>query len=142
MSNLIDRNEIRRLQKAARDNNKIALYEWASQFENQIKRELELQYEEIYKDFLSTAIDNFIIALAYTLTFSEEFTIGKDRVPDLLDDLFVTIDMFRTEEYLPEDYKKQLIEEGIFIEDVKCNGILSNDKKLNKSESEFNNVKS
>lgn len=131
MSNLINRNEIRRLQKAARDNNKIALYEWASQFENQIKQELELQYENIYKDYLSNAIDNFIIALAYTLTFSEEFTIGKDRVPDLLADLFVTIDMFRTEEYLPEDYKKQLIEEGIFIDDVECNGIINKEEKLN-----------
>lgn len=131
MSNLINRNEIRRLQKAARDNNKIALYEWASQFENQIKQELGLQYENIYKDYLSNAIDNFIIALAYTLTFSEEFTIGKDRVPDLLADLFVTIDMFRTEEYLPEDYKKQLIEEGIFIDDVECNGIINKEEKLN-----------
>lgn len=131
MSNLINRNEIRRLQKAARDNNKIALYEWASQFENQIKQELELQYENIYKDYLSNAIDNFIIALAYTLTFSEEFTIGKDKVPDLLADLFVTIDMFRTEEYLPEDYKKQLIEEGIFIDDVECNGIINKEEKLN-----------
>lgn len=131
MSNLINRNEIRRLQKAARDNNKIALYEWASQFENQIKQELELQYENIYKDYLSNAIDNFIIALAYTLTFSEEFTIGKDKVPDLLADLFVTIDMFRTEEYLPEDYKKQLIEEGIFIDEVECNGIINKEEKLN-----------
>lgn len=131
MSNLINRNEIRRLQKAARDNNKIALYEWASQFENQIKQELELQYENIYKDYLSNAIDNFIIALAYTLTFSEEFTIGKDKVPDLLADLFVTIDMFRTEEYLPEDYKKQLIEEGIFIDDAECNGIINKEEKLN-----------
>ena len=64
----------------------------------------------------------------FSIKFSYSF-LGKDKVPDLLDDLFVTIDMFRTEEYLPEDYKKQLIEEGIFIEDVKCNGILSKEEK-------------
>lgn len=124
MSNLINRNEIRRLQKAARDNNKIAIFEWASQFENQIKQELEPQYENIYKEYLSTAIDNFMIAIAYTLVFSEEYKIDIDKVPKFLIDLLATVDMFRTGEYSPEDYKNQLADEGLILNKIKCQGIL------------------
>lgn len=136
MNDLINRNEIRRLQKAARDNNKIALFEWASQFEQQIKNELEPQYDIIYKDYLSEAIDNFIIAITYTLAFSEEYNLDKDKIPDFLNDLFVTIDMFRTGEYSPEDYKKQLIDEGITLNKITCKGILDKEEKLYKSKNE------
>ena len=39
----MDRSDIRRLQKAARSNNKLALAEWASRFESQISEKLRMK---------------------------------------------------------------------------------------------------
>lgn len=40
IESLLDRNEIRRLEKAAREKNKIHLACWAQQFEKQIQKEI------------------------------------------------------------------------------------------------------
>ena len=112
----MDRSEIRRLQKAARSNNKLALAEWASQFESQISEKLRIKYEKAYNDELQNSIDNMITSIAYTLHFSEATHLGKKRLPEFMEDLFVTIDMFRTGEYKPEDYENQLKEVGITID--------------------------
>ncbi len=114
----MDRAEIRRLQKAARDNNKLALGEWASRFEDQVRRELEVEYEKYYEDQIINSIDNFIIAICYTAVFSEATSWTKDNINEYMADLFATVDMFRRGEYSPEDYIQQLKEYGIDLEDV------------------------
>lgn len=113
----MDRNELRRLQKAARDNNKFKLAEWATQFENQVRAELEKRFEDYYQKQVSDTIDNFILAILYTLHFSENTKLGKKRLPDFMEDLFVSVDMFRTGEYNPNDYKEELEKCGIFLSD-------------------------
>lgn len=112
---IVDRNEIRRLQKAAKDGNKLALGAWASQFENQIKDELEREFEKSYKQQLAESIDVFCIAIAYTAHFSEAIKLGKKRLPEFMEDLFVTVDMFRRGEYNPKDYKEELEKCGIYF---------------------------
>ena len=107
--------EIRRLEKAARDKDRKKLWEWAKQFENQIKKE----YEDVFEEDLGNSIDIMCLALAYTLTFNEKTKFGVDRLTDFLDDFFVTVDMFSTGEYSPEDYAKQLEKKGIYFEHIK-----------------------
>lgn len=114
----MDRNEIRRLQKAARDNNKLALGEWAMRFEDSVKRELEKKYEEYYHQQLKDSIDIYMIALAYTAHFSETTELNKDKLPEFIEDFVSTIDMFRTGEYRPEEYKKILEDNGVNTEDI------------------------
>lgn len=59
------------------------------------------------------------LALAYTLSFNEKTKFGVDRLTDFLDDFFVTVDMFSSGEYSPEDYAKQLAKKGIYFENIK-----------------------
>ena len=114
----MDRSEIRRLQKAARDGNKLALGEWASRFEDQVRRELSKQYEDYYEDQLVGSIDNFIIAICYTAVFSEATSWTKENINEYMRDLFATIDMFRTGQYTPEDYIEQLKEYDINLDKI------------------------
>lgn len=108
-----DMNEIRRLQKAAREKNISHLIDWIKQFDDQVGRD----YENAFQKELSEAIDNFCLAIAYALHFSEKTKFGEKRIKEFLNDTFVTVDMFRKGEYSPEEYKKQLSKAGIKIFD-------------------------
>ena len=57
---------------------------------------------------MEIAVDRFIVAIAYTAHFSEVAKMGRKRLPEFMEDLFVTVEMFRTGEYTPEDYKEEL----------------------------------
>lgn len=113
---LINRNEIRRLEKAAREKDKKHLMEWADKLEGQIAQDLRRQIEATYNEELGNAIDNILIAVVYALYFSEETMIEKEAIPDFMEDLFVTIDLFRTGEYTPQEYKDQLQGVGIILD--------------------------
>ena len=122
----MDRSELRRLQRAAKDNNKMALYEWGNQFENQIRIELKNEFEKYYHCVLLDSIDNLLIALCFTAIFSEAVPeLNADNFEEFMDDLFATINMFNTGEYNPIDYYKQLKENGIDID-----GILKNKERF------------
>jgi len=114
----MDRSEIRRLQKAARDNNKMALAEWGTQFEDSIRRELEAVFEKRYEAELIQSIDNLIIAICFTGVFSESTAWTKDNINEYMSDLFASLDMFRRGEYNVDDYIKQLKEYGIDLDDI------------------------
>ena len=60
-------------------------------------------------------MQNFITAIAYTLHFSEEVQLKQDELASFMDDLFISVDMFRKGEYKPEEYEEQLKEDGIQI---------------------------
>lgn len=109
IKSLLTREEIRRFQKAARDGNKEHLKEWMKQFEYQIHK----QYEKWYQQELAEAIDNFTLTIIYTLHFNEKTKFGNNRIADFMEDLFETVDMFRRGEANPEDYRKQLRDDGI-----------------------------
>lgn len=126
----MDRNEIRRLEKAAKDKNKIKLAEWASQFEDSIRRELDSKYKAYYEDAMSEGIDNLLIAIAYTVKFSETTNLSKKKLPEFMQDLFVTVDMFRRGEYTPAEYKSYLEECGVFFDDYQYQHITNPEKSI------------
>ena len=135
----MDRNELRRLQKAARDNNKFALSEWATQFENQVKQELQRQYDKFYEEQLTESIDTFCIAIAYTARFSETTHLSKNKLPEFMSDLFETVDMFRKGEYSPLEYKEELDKCGVKFDDYQYSRV---DKTKKKKELEEQDNKS
>lgn len=109
---LLDRNEIRRLEKAARDKDKMKLADWAKQFENQVKS----IYEKRYKEILNYSIDSFFVAIVYTLHFNENCKFGDKRVKDFLNDLTATVQGFENGQYSPEEYKEILKNEKVYYE--------------------------
>jgi len=110
---LFNSDELRRLQKAARDKDLSKVYEWGEQFEEQMRQE----YERAYQKELGEAIENFLVAIAFTLHFNEKTKFGKIRLNDVMDDLMVTVNMFTNKEYNPEEYKKMLHDDGITMFD-------------------------
>ena len=117
MGSLLGREEIRRLQKAARDNNKKKLTDWVLQFEGQLDNLIRKSYEDWYQEEITNSVNNFIIAVAYTAYFSEENKIDKDNIGEYMADLFSTIDMFRTGEYTPMEYVEELKNCGVLVDD-------------------------
>ena len=117
MGSLVNRNEIRRLEKAAREKDKTKLITYLQAFESQIDNNFRRDYEKAYQDEVNNSLHNIITAVVYTLYYSEENFIDKKNLADFMADLFVSIDMFRTGEYTPSDYEKQLAEENVFIDD-------------------------
>lgn len=116
---VVTREEIRRLEKAAKDKDKRKLAEWADQFEDQIRENLISQYKKIFTDELNDAIDVFTLAIAYTLRYNEYTQFDDVKLPDFMEDMYVTVDMFRTGEYSPEDYFDDLEKCGIHFDRLK-----------------------
>lgn len=108
---LLDKNEMRRLQKAAKDKNMDKIYDWARQLEIQLLQ----RYERNFEKELAASIDNFIITIVYTLHFHESTKFGNKRIEEFMRDLLETVDMFKRGEAVPEDYQKALKEEGIIV---------------------------
>lgn len=123
MGSLLSREEIRRLQKAARDNNKQKLTDWVYQFEGQIDTLIRKSYEQHYEDEIANSVSNFLTAVAYTAYFSEENYVDKNNIADYMADLFVTVDMFRTGEYTPQEYREELEKCGVTIDEYDYNKI-------------------
>lgn len=111
MINLLNRNELRRLEKAAREKNKQHLMDWLTQFEAQLR----VEYEKNFQEEIGEAVDHLLIAIAYSLHYSEETKFGKKRLNRFMDDLIAVTEGFRTGDYNPEDYKKQLKDDGIIV---------------------------
>ena len=114
--------EFKRLQradnKAFKRKSKEALYDWGIQFEEQINNKLNQMYEKKFKEELAFSIDCFIIAIMYTLHFSETTNFGPKRLNNIMKDINATVDMFTRKEYSPEEYKKILEDDGIFFDSV------------------------
>lgn len=113
---LINRNEIRRLEKAAREKDKRHLVEWADSLEQQISQDIRRQLDRLYELELANSVDTIMVAVAYALYFSEETSLDRDNIADFMGDLFVTIDLYRTGEYRPEDYENQLKSVGVTLD--------------------------
>lgn len=111
MQSLLDKNELHRLKKAAKDGNFNKLYDWACQLEYQLSQ----QYDRVFEQELAESLDNFILTIVYTLHFNESTKFGKKRISEFMEDLLETIDMFKRGEAVPEDYKEQLKKDGIIF---------------------------
>lgn len=114
---LFDKNELRRLEKAAKEKNKEKLADWAKQFEDTVHEEYNNRYEKTYKEILSGSINNFLIAMVYTLHFNEKCKFGNDRISDFMEDFMAVIDGFASGEYTPEEYRGILEKQKIYFKE-------------------------
>ena len=110
---LLDSNEIRRLQKAARDKDVRKLADWGYQFEESIRQEFLKAFDQEVEKELQLSIDNFIVAIVYTLHFNEKCKFGGSRIQDFMEDLLATVDGFKDGSYTPQEYKDILAKEHI-----------------------------
>lgn len=118
----MDREEFRRLQraqdKAIKKKNKQPLYEWGLQFEQTLLSKMNDKYQKEFDFQFNKSIDYFMTALSYALHFSEDTQFDADKLNDFIADLNATINMFGTGEYSPDDYKKQLADDGIILRNL------------------------
>lgn len=69
--------------------------------------------EEKYKKQTERNIDTMLLALKYTLHFSELTQFGNKRLNEFMDDLMAVFNGFTTGEYNIDEYRKALLDDGI-----------------------------
>lgn len=107
----LSRDEFRTLKGFSKDQ----LEKWLQGYYNITYNSLRKEFEDAYKDELDSSVQNFITAIAYTLHYSEDTHLQHDELNSFMEDLFVSVEMFRKGEYNPEEYREQLREDGIEI---------------------------
>ena len=108
-------NRKQRRNYAKRINTPQKLEMFSSQMSTRLRKEYEIAFQKKYQEDLGNSIDLFLLAIVYTLHYNENTEFDNDKIDDFMQDLFVTVDYFRTGEYDPEDYRKQLEKDGIKI---------------------------
>ena len=108
----LSREEYRKIKTMSKE----TMERWLSNRNASMYEQLRKIFEKEYQDEVNSSINNFLVAIAYTLTFTEEISIEKGAIAGVIEDLMVTVDMFRTGEYKPQDYEKQLKENGVQFE--------------------------
>ena len=88
---------------------------WLQGYYNVTYNSLRKEFESAYKDELDSSVQNFITAIAYTLHYNEDVHLHHAELNSFMEDLFVSVEMFRKGEYNPEEYREQLREDGIEI---------------------------
>ena len=88
---------------------------WLQGYYNVTYNSLRKEFESAYKDELDSSVQNFITAIAYTLHYNEDVHLQHNELNSFMEDLFVSVEMFRKGEYNPEEYREQLREDGIEI---------------------------
>ena len=109
----LSREEFRNLKSFSREQ----MERWLQGYYNVTYNSLRKEFNEAYKDELDSSVQNFITAIAYTLHYNEDVHLQHDELNSFMEDLFVSVEMFRKGEYRPEEYKEQLKEDGIVIAD-------------------------
>lgn len=107
----LNRDEFRNLKSFSREQ----MEKWLQGYYNITYNSLRKEFNEAYKDELDSSVQNFITAIAYTLHYNEDVHLQHDELNSFMEDLFVSVEMFRKGEYKPEEYKEQLKEDGIVI---------------------------
>lgn len=108
---MLSRDEYRKIKSMSREE----MSKWLNYHNIMMDNNLRKTYNNAYRDELDSSVQNFITAIAYTLHFSDEVTLQKDELASFMEDLFVSVEMFRKGEYNPEEYREQLKEDGIEI---------------------------
>ena len=107
----LNRDEFRNLKRFSREQ----MEKWLQGYYNMTYNSLRKEFNDAYKDELDSSVQNFITAIAYTLHYNEDVHLQHDELNSFMEDLFVSVEMFRKGEYNPEDYREQLREDGIEI---------------------------
>lgn len=107
----LSRDEFRNIKGLSKEQ----MEKWLQGYYNVTYNSLRKEFESAYKDELDSSIQNFITAIAYTLHYNEDVHLQHDELTSFMDDLFVSVEMFRKGEYNPDDYREQLKGDGIEI---------------------------
>ena len=107
----LSRDEFRTLKGFSKEQ----MEKWLQGYYNVTYNSLRKEFNDAYKDELDSSVQNFITAIAYTLHYNEDVHLQHDELNSFMEDLFVSVEMFRKGEYRPEEYKEQLKEDGIII---------------------------
>lgn len=113
LESLLDRSELRRLQKAAKEKDMIKIVEWAIQFENTIQSSYNRIAQKELEKQVRIAIERYMIVIIYTLHFNEKLQFDEKTIEDFMKDVKATIKLFENEEYSLEEYKKMLKNDNI-----------------------------
>ena len=107
----LNREEFRRLKGFSKEE----MERWLQAYYNSLYNSLRKAFNDEYKDELDSSVRNFITAIAYTLHYNEDTNLQHDELNSFMEDLFVSVELFRKGEYNPEDYREQLRKDGIEI---------------------------
>ena len=107
----LSRDEFRTLKGFSKEQ----MEKWLQGYYNVTYNSLRKEFNDAYKDELDSSVQNFITAIAYTLHYNEDVHLQHDELNSFMEDLFVSVEMFRKGEYNPDDYREQLKEDGIVI---------------------------
>ena len=107
----LSRDEFRTLKGFSKEQ----MEKWLQGYYNVTYNSLRKEFNDVYKDELDSSVQNFITAIVYTLHYNEDVHLQHDELNSFMEDLFVSVEMFRKGEYRPEEYKEQLKEDGIII---------------------------
>lgn len=113
LESLLDRSELRRLQKAAKEKDMVKIIEWAMQFEKTIQSSYNRLCQQELEKQVRTAIERYMIVIIYTLHFSEKLQFDEKTIEDFMKDVKATIKLFENEEYSLEEYKQMLKDDNI-----------------------------
>ena len=114
IAKLFDRNELRRLEKAAREKDRTKLIEWGKAFEQRI---IDL-YEKEYIDILQNSINTYMLVMIFSLHFNEKTKFGKKRIDDFMEDFMEVVNGFTRGEFNPQEYEEMLNKDKIYLKKI------------------------
>lgn len=114
---MITKEDVRRLEKAAREKNKAHLSEFLKQYEYQIAETYRIAYEKKYEDMTNQFAAVFDIVFWYTLIFSEDCWVSKEKLEGFISDFNVTYAMVGKGELTEKQMREDLQKEGVNIKD-------------------------
>lgn len=109
MGKMLSREDYRRIKGYSKEE----MTRWLDYHENMLYNLIRKDFEKAYQDEIENSVSNFLIAIWYTLHYNEEVHLNRDELASFMDDLYVSVDLFRKGEYKPDDYKHQMEEDGI-----------------------------
>jgi hypothetical protein len=114
IARLFDKNELRRLEKAAREKDKAKLVEWGKSFE---KRVIDL-YEKEYLNIIQESINTLLLTIIFSLHFNEKTKFGNKRINDFMKDLIEVVNGFTRGEFSPQEYEEMLNKDKIYLKKI------------------------
>lgn len=109
MANTLNREDYRRIKGYSKQE----MEKWLDYHQSMMYNLIRRDFEKAYQDEINSSVSNFLIAIWYTLHYNEETHLQNDELQSFMEDLYVSVDMFRKGEYKPEEYKQQMKEDGV-----------------------------
>ena len=109
MGKMLSRDDYRRIKNYSKEE----MTRWLDYHETMLYNLIRKDFEQQYQAEIENSVSNFLIAVWYTLHYNEEVHLQRDELKSFMDDLYVSVDMFRKGEYTPDEYKQEMEDDGI-----------------------------